>query len=107
MIFNFLANNKISGVVLLSGDRHRTDIRKIERPNGYTLYDWENCRLTNQIVHPVEPGAIYGYNTKQCFGLLTFDTSKKDQTVTFDAYSIDNEKVFSMTLKLSDLTDRK
>ncbi|VAX23253.1 hypothetical protein MNBD_IGNAVI01-1752 [hydrothermal vent metagenome] len=106
-IFDFLANNKINGVVLLSGDRHRTDIRKIERPNGYTLYDWENCRLTNQIVHPIEPGAMYGYNAKQVFGLLTFDTTKPNPTVTFDAYSIDNEKVFSMTLKLSDLTGDK
>lgn len=106
-IFDFLANNNINGVVLLSGDRHRTDIRKIERPNGYTLYDWENCRLTNQIVHPFEPGAMYQYNAKQCFGLLTFDTSKPDASVTFDAFSIDNEKVFSMTLKLSELTGRK
>lgn len=106
-IFNFLADNKINGVILLSGDRHRTDIRKIERANGYTLYDWESSRLTNQIVHPVEPGALFGYNAKQCFGLLRFDTEKSDPTVTFDAYSIDNEKVFSMTLKLSELTDRK
>jgi alkaline phosphatase D len=106
-IFDFLANNNINGVVLLSGDRHRTDIRKIERPNGYALYDWESCRLTNQIVHPFEPGAMYEYNAKQCFGLLTFDTAKPDPSVTFDAYSIDNEKVFSMTLKLSELTGRK
>jgi alkaline phosphatase D len=105
-IFDFLTKNKISGVVLLSGDRHRTDIRKIERPNDYALYDWENCRLTNQIVHPVEPGVIYGYNDKQCFGLLSFDTNKPDPSVTFDAYSIDNERVFSMTLKLSDLSNR-
>ena len=106
-IFNFLASNKISGVVLLSADRHRTDIRKIERPNGYALYDWENSRLTNQIFHPFEPGALMEYNAKQCFGLLTFDTSKSDPSATFDAYSIDNEKVFSMTLKLSELTDIK
>ncbi len=106
-IFDFLANNHINGVILLSGDRHRTDIRKITRPNGYTLYDWENCRLTNQIVHPIEPGAMFGYNAKQTFGLLNFDTKSKDPSATFTAYSIDNEKEFSMTLKLSDLTDKK
>jgi len=106
-IFDFLANNHINGVVLLSGDRHRTDIRKITRPNGYTLYDWENARLTNQIVAPLEPGALYEFNKEQVFGLLTFDTDKADPTVTFSAYSIDNEKKFSMTLKLSDLTDKK
>ena len=106
-IFNLLAINHINGVILLSGDRHRTDIRKITRPNGYTLYDWENCRLTNQIVAPPPPGAMYAYDKKQTFGMLTFDTEKKDPTATFTAYSIDNEKEFSMTLKLSDLTDKK
>lgn len=106
-IFNFLVDNHINGVILLSGDRHRTDIRKITRPNGYTLYDWENCRLTNQIVHPIEPGAMYGYNAKQTFGMLKFDTKSKDPSATFTAYSIDNEKEFSMTLKLSDLSDKK
>ena len=106
-IFDFLVDNHINGVILLSGDRHRTDIRKITRPNGYTLYDWENCRLTNQIVHPIEPGAMYGYNAKQTFGMLKFDTKSKDPSATFTAYSIDNEKEFSMTLKLSDLSDKK
>jgi alkaline phosphatase D len=106
-IFDFLADNHINGVILLSGDRHRTDIRKITRPNGYTLYDWENCRLTNQIVHHIVPGAMYSYNSKQTFGLLSFDTKSKDPSVTFTAYSIDNEKEFSMTLKLSDLTDKQ
>jgi len=105
-IFDFLADNSINGVILLSGDRHRSDIRQIERPNGYTLYDWEDCRLTNQIVHPVEPGALFGYNDKQCFGLLEFNTKKSDPAVTFTSYSIDNEKAFSMTLKLSELSDK-
>lgn len=106
-IFDFLAEHHISGVVLLSGDRHRTDIRKITRPNGYTLYDWENCRLTNEIVHAVEPGALFGYNDKQTFGLLSFDTKAADPSVTFSAYSIDDEKVFAMTLHLSELADPK
>ena len=33
-IFDFLAENKIEGVFLLSADRHRSDAWRIERANG-------------------------------------------------------------------------
>ena len=105
-IFNFLTDHHISGVVLLSGDRHRTDIRKIERPGDYTLYDWENSRLTNQHVAPLEPGAIFQYNQKQSFGILNFDTFKKNPEVTYEVYSIDNELLHTMTLTLNQLTSK-
>ena len=105
-IFDFLADNKISGVVLLSGDRHRTDIRKIERPNGYPLYDWENCKLTNVATAKLVGGAIFEYNKKNIFGILKFDTKAADPTVTFEPMSIDDEKLYSMTLSLSELSHK-
>ena len=106
-IFDFLADNNINGVVLLSGDRHRTDIRKIDRENGYTLYYWESCRLTNTHVAPLEHGAIFEYNEKQTFGILKFDTTLPDPIVTFEPMSIDNEKLYEHKLKLSQLTDKE
>ena len=105
-IFDFLADNHINGVVLLSADRHRTDIRKIERPNGYTLYDFENSKLTNQHTVELVPGAIYAYNAKPMFGTLTFDTKIDDPVVRYDIYSIDNEKLHTMELSLSQLSDK-
>ncbi len=105
-IFNFLADNNINGVLLLSGDRHRTDIRKIERPNGYTLYDFESCKLTNQHTAPLEHGAIFEYNEKNCFSILKFDTYQSDPVVVYEPMTIDNEVLYKMTLKLSDLTQR-
>ena len=106
-IFDFLADNKISGVVLISGDRHRTDIRKIERPNGYTLYDWQNCQLTNVHTAPLEGGSIFEYNAKNIFGIVKFDTRLPDPKVTFEPMSIDDEKLYSMTLSINELSDKK
>ena len=105
-IFNFLADNNINGVLLLSGDRHRTDIRKIERDNGYTMYDFENCKLTNQHTAPYEPGAIFEYNEKNTYSLLTFDTSQPDPVVVYKPMTIDDEVLYTMTLKLSDLSQK-
>jgi alkaline phosphatase D len=102
-IFNFLAEHKIEGVVLLAADRHRSDAWKIERPNGYPLYEFMCSRITNEHKHPLKPEALFGYNEKQSFGLLNFETTKSDPTLTYEIFSIDDEKVYSLTLKLSDL----
>ena len=100
-IFSFFEQNKIDGIFLLSGDRHRADIWKIERENGYDLYDFENARLTNLHTHDVLPGALYGYNEKCTFGRLRFDTTLDDPEVIYDIITIDDEVVHSFPLRLS------
>jgi len=106
-IFAFLEENRINGVILISADRHRSDARRIDRPNGYPLYEFESSRLTNQHVHRLVPGALFGYNKKQSFGLLSFDTTIPDPTATFQIISIDNEPVHSLTLKHSEVSHKK
>jgi len=100
-IFDFLTANKIDGVFLLSADRHRSDAWEIKRDNDYTLYEFSSSRLTNQHFHPLRPQALFGYNEKPSFGMLTFDTKKSDPSVTYDIYNIDNEKINSITLTKS------
>ena len=102
-IFDFVAVNRIEGVVLLSADRHRSDARLIDRPNGYPLYEFESSRLTNEHVHQLMPGALVAYNEKQSFGLLSFDTTKPDPTITYRIVSIDNEIKGEVTVRHSEL----
>jgi len=104
-IFDFLSGNKINGVVLLSADRHRTEVWRDERPNGYPLYEFESSRLTNEHVHELVPGTLFGYNAKQSFGLLTFDLTGADLLVTFQGVSIDDEIVGTVKVKLSEISD--
>ncbi len=103
-IFSFLSNKKIDGVFLLSGDRHRADIWKIEREEGYPMFDFENARLTNIHTHNLIPGAIFGYNEKCTFGRLRFDTTQDDPEVIYDIISIDNELILSFPLRLSQIS---
>ena len=102
-IFDFLAKNKVEGVVLMSADRHRSDLWKIERRNGYALYEFNSSRLTNQHVHGEMKQAIFSYNKKQSFGLVEIDTTKKDATLTYKVVTIDGEVVRSATIKRSHL----
>ena len=108
-IFSFLDTNRISGVVLMAADRHRSDLRKITRPEGYDLYEVMSSRLTNVHTHGLMKQAkgsefIMGFNTKCSFGLLEFDTTLADPQVKYTIVDIDNEEIDSRTLKLSQLT---
>lgn len=105
-IFSFLEKRKQEGVILLSADRHRSDAWKIERENGYGLYEFSSSRLTNQHVHPrmEEAGAIFSYNELQSFGLVTFDTAQDDPTVKYEVISIDGDRPFDLEVRRSQLT---
>ena len=105
-IFDFLTANKIGGVVLMSADRHRSDLWKIERDNDYAIYEFNSSRLTNQHVHGTMATAEFSYNKKQSFGTVDVDTTAADPTVTYRIVTIDGEEVFEFELPLSRLTPR-
>ena len=105
-ILGFLQANRIDGVVLIAADRHRSDARRIDRESGYPLYEFESSRLTNMHSHALTSGTIFGYNEKPSFGLLSFDTTKADPTVTYEIISIDNETVHILTLQESEISHR-
>ena len=102
-IFSFIEDNKIEGVLLISADRHRSDAWKINRPNGYTMYDFMSSRLTNIHVHKIMPGSLFGYNKTCSFGKLEFDTTADDPKITYSVFSIDNEMIHRLTLYRSQL----
>lgn len=105
-IFRFLETGRINGVILISADRHRTDLRVTRRENGYDLYELESSKLTNRHTHKViqTPGLLWGYNKTCSFALMDFDTTRDDPQVRFEAVTIDGQRVHEHTLKLSDLT---
>jgi len=102
-IFALLAENKIEGVVLISADRHRSDLWKIDRSGSYALYELNSSRLTNQHVHGTMKEAIFSYNAKQSFGTVDVDTTADDPTVTYRVVNIDGEEVHQYTVKRSEL----
>jgi alkaline phosphatase D len=106
-IFSFLETNKINGVILISADRHRSDIWKIDRADGYDLYEFESSKLTNIHTHRLMEDALFGYNKKCSFGMLAFDTTATDPKVTYQIINIDNELIHTFSLLKSQLTHKK
>jgi len=103
-IFSHINRGKIDGVILLSADRHRSDIYKIERPQGYPLYEFETSKLTNNHTHKTRDKALFSYNKGNFYGMLTFDTTQADPQIMFRCITIDDKVIHTMKLRLSEIS---
>ena len=102
-IFRWIESQRIDGVMLLSADRHRSEARKINRPEGYPLYDMMSSKLTNMHTHECVAGTLFCYNAGCSFGLLTIDPTAPDPTAMYEVVDIDGETVHTLTLSCSQL----
>ena len=103
-IFDVIKDAKKDGVLLMSADRHRSDLWKIEHEGVYALYEFNSSRLTNQHVHPELPAAEFSYNKKQSFGYVKFDTTLKDPEVEYSVINIEGKVIHSRKLKRSEIS---
>lgn len=104
-IYQFIADQKIPGVVILSADRHRSDAYKVdtEIEGMYRLFEFSSSRLTNQHVHKIIDHSLFGYNAKQSFGRVDFDLTAEDPTVKYTIINIEGKEIHDLTVKLSQL----
>jgi alkaline phosphatase D len=104
-IYSWIREEEIEGVVLLSADRHRSDAWLHEREGTYDFYEFQSSQFTNQHTHPIMDGSLFGYNEKNAFGLLRFDTEAEDPSVTYEVVDIDGITQESFQVHRSELTD--
>jgi len=102
-IFDFLTAHRIDGVVLVSSDRHRSDLLENKRPNDYTLYEFNSGRLTNDSYHPTLPSAVFSYNELPTFGLISFDTTSPEESITYRIIDIEGHEHLGFTVNGHDL----
>ena len=105
-IFTLIRDRKIPGVFLISGDRHRHEMFKMEFDVGYPLYEFESAKVTNIHTHDANPHALFSYNKGNFFGMLDFDFIAEDPTVTFRCVNEKGEspKHLTFTTSLSKLS---
>lgn len=105
-IFDLINDQKIDGVILISGDRHRSDIWKVDRPRGYPLYEFVSAKVTNQHTHKTFPNAVWSYNKGNFWGQLSFDLHPDDPVMTFKCVDISGKVVKEFPLSLSQLSHK-
>lgn len=107
-IFKLIEENKIPGVLLISGDRHGARGFRIPRPSGYEFYEFEPASLGGRsgpaATSPKWTTQLYGFDNKFAFGEFTFDVSKDDPTVVYRLVESTGKVLYELTLTRSRLT---
>jgi alkaline phosphatase D len=90
---DWLLEQKIPGVVFLSGDRHLGGLWRVERPGAYPLYEFTSSPLTaGAFANPppeerenpeLVPGTLV---TQRNFGMLRFSGPRAERVLTLEAY---------------------
>lgn len=96
-LLEWIIENRISNVVLLSGDRHRGEVAEVW-PRGkrdMVFYDLNNCNIASRTHGAAgkvgEDGLIYVFSGR-CYGLLDIDTTSDPATIAYEIRRQRNER---------------
>jgi len=107
----WLDSTKIEGLVFLSGDKHHTEMLKIDRPDAYSLLELTCSPFTagtheNRLDQERKKPTLIQETLvgQKNFCKLTFDGKRNDRNITFESYDVDGKKLWSKKVKQSELT---
>jgi len=109
----FVRERRIPGVVFLSGDRHFTELIRLDAPGSYPLYDFTSSPLTAGTAtlraDSVNPARVPGTLVQGVhnFGLLRFAGPRTDRTLTMEAYDHTGKLLWGRTLRAAELRPPK
>ncbi|MEL6617217.1 MAG: phosphodiesterase, partial [Bacteroidota bacterium] len=109
-----IRQRQIDGVVFLSGDRHHSELIRIERPGTYPLVEFTSSPLTAgastfparedspEYQNPVrvEGTLVAG---ERNFGLLSFSGPREDRVLTMSTYDASGETLWEHAVRASEL----
>ncbi|AWG21708.1 phosphodiesterase [Flavobacterium faecale] len=104
-----IAANDIKGVLFLSGDRHFSELSRLERPNTYPLYDWTVSPLTAGVASGkyvaydnklrVKDSAFFTHN----FGTITFSRDNDNRKMELLLLDKDGNTLWTRTITKNEL----
>lgn len=103
-----IADEDIKGVMFLDGDRHHTELSKLDRPGTYPLYDLTVSPLTSGAnVNAAKEENAYRVPetlvTQRNFAILKFSGPLHDRAMTIAIYDKDGKELWTRVIKASEL----
>ncbi len=112
-LFDFIANNNIKGVVLLSGDRHYAELSKQDW-KGYPIYDFTSSPLTSPVInYRTMKGYHNNYNVegtklyKRNFGRIYLTGPVGNRVCKLELRGIGGKVIWTREIKSSELERRE
>ena len=111
-LMDFLYANKINGVLFLSGDRHHTEVIKVNREGTYPLYDITVSPLTAGThtfggTEKNNPYRVVGIDEKQNYGKFNFSGARGQRKLTIEFFGVKGEKLGEWAVGENDLKSSK
>lgn len=111
-LMSFINDQNIKGLLFLTGDRHHSEIIKMERPGNYTLYDITSSPLTAGVGATREPEKSSPFRVSkeidaQNFARLSFAGPHKQRKLVVDFVGIDGSVLDTWSITLQQLGVKK
>ncbi len=107
--FDFLRTEKIPGVVLLSGDRHHSELLRSTAVTSYPLYEFTSSpltaggrRITEETENPLRMPGTWVTETRN-FGMLEFSGPRKERVMTMRTYDFAGRELWKHTVTAAEL----
>jgi alkaline phosphatase D len=109
---NFLEDHRINGVLFLTGDRHHSEIIKVDRPGTYSLYDITVSPLTSGThkfgdAEKNNPFRIFGLDEKQNYGKFTLSGNRGERRLTVEFLGVKGEKLGEWSVNEKELRTQR
>jgi alkaline phosphatase D len=108
-LLSFIRSARVPGVMFITGDRHLTELSVISDSTFYPLYDYTSSPLTsgvasslNELGDTLQVAGTF-VNDRRNFGVMRFSGTRKDRQVVMECYDADGTKLWSRTVRASEL----
>ncbi len=107
-LMSFLNDNKIDGVIFLTGDRHHSEVIKTDRKGNYPLYDITVSPLTSGTHKFGEseqnnPFRVIGIDGKQNYGRFSISGERNERKLTVAFLGVKGEKLGEWSISEKEL----
>ena len=111
-MMDFIKDNHINGVVFLTGDRHHSEVIKIDRTDSYPLYDITASPLTSgshkwSKEEKDNPYRVVGVEDMQNYTKVSFSGDKKNRAMKVEFFNPKGIKQTEWTTTINELRNTK
>ena len=109
-LLNFIQENKINGVIFITGDRHFSELIKLQPKGFYPLYEFTCSAITSGVANIskssefTNPDRVAGsLLMENNFGNIKVTGGKGERQVTLETYDINGVKKWNFSINQKDL----